>query len=107
MEDSIERRCKWKEPETINVDIEREYSATLTAGRVSETDEIEVDENEFKATFSIGNDMGDLEVTYAGRVEDGKLSGTISASMFGTESKLVGKLKVVETDRQEKATNGN
>ena len=89
-----ERRYKWKNPElNIKADREGKYSATLTAGKVSKTADVEIDENEFTANFALSSSLGDFEITYAGRVEDGKLTGTISESLFDTESKLVGKLK--------------
>ena len=44
-------------------------------------------------TFTISTNMGEMDLVYAGRVEQGKLSGTITESMFGSEVELVGKLK--------------
>jgi len=83
-----------KKPELkIDLDHEGNYSATLIAGKVTETDDIEGKGNSFKATFTISTNMGEMEISYAGRVEHGKLSGTITESMFDTEVELVGKLK--------------
>lgn len=83
----------WKKPELkIDLDHEGNYSATLIAGKVTETDDIEGKGNSFKATFTISTNMGEMEISYAGRVEHGKLSGTITESMFDTEVELVGKL---------------
>lgn len=83
----------WNKPELkIDLDHEGNYSATLIAGKVTETDDIEGKGNSFKATFTISTNMGEMEVSYAGRVEHGKLSGTITESMFDTEVELVGKL---------------
>ncbi|MDE0093369.1 MAG: hypothetical protein OXO49_02575 [Gammaproteobacteria bacterium] len=83
----------WKKPELkIDLDHEGNYSATLIAGKVTETDDIEGKGNSFKATFTISTNMGEMDISYAGRVEHGKLSGTITESMFGTEVELVGKL---------------
>ena len=83
-----------RKPElTIDRDNEGEFSATLIAGKVTETDDISGEANEFEATFTISTNMGDMDITYAGRVEQGKLSGTITESMFGTEVELVGALK--------------
>ena len=93
-EGDTEKSFKWKNPELrINVDREGKYSATLTAGKVSTTDDVDIDENEFEVNFAMSSSFGDFEITYTGQVEDGKLTGTISESMFGTESKLVGKFK--------------
>ena len=101
-----DRSFKWKNPElSINVDREGKYSATLTAGKVSNTDDVEIDENEFRANFAMSSNMGDFEIKYTRRVEDGKLTGTISESMFGTESKLVGKLKKEDFIDQEDTSN--
>ena len=85
---------KRRHPElTINRDDEGEYSASLNALKVTETNNVSGEGNEFKATFTISTNMGDMDLTYAGRVEQGKLSGTITESMFDTEVELVGKLK--------------
>lgn len=84
----------WRKPElTINRDHDGKYSATLTAGKVTETDDVEGDGNEFSATFTISTNLGDMAITYAGRVEHGNLSGTITEDMYGSEVELVGELK--------------
>ncbi|MCY3541334.1 MAG: hypothetical protein OXH31_05435 [Gammaproteobacteria bacterium] len=97
LEDSEESRFKWKQPElTIKASDDGEYSAVLTesSGEVLlQSKEVEVDGQEFNAIFTLSSDLGDLEISYAGRVDSGTLSGTIVESMFGTEVKLVGKLK--------------
>ncbi|MXW08022.1 MAG: hypothetical protein F4Z87_07900 [Gammaproteobacteria bacterium] len=83
-----------RKPElTIELDTDGEYSATLVASKVTETDDVEGEDNEFSATFTISTNMGDMDITYAGRVEKDRLSGTITESMFGTEVELAGKLK--------------
>ena len=85
---------KKRQPElTIDRDGPGEYSATLKAPKVTETDDVTGEGNEFKATFTISTNMGDMNLTYAGRVEQGKLTGTITDSMFDTKVDLVGKLK--------------
>ena len=105
-EGETQRKFKWKNPElSINVDRDGRYSATLTAGKVSKTDDVEIDENEFEANFAMSSSFGDFEITYSGRVEDSILTGTISESLFGTESKLVGKLKHENEIDQEKTSN--
>ncbi|MCY3540466.1 MAG: hypothetical protein OXH31_00945 [Gammaproteobacteria bacterium] len=69
-------------------------------GKVLTTQEVEVDNNEFKVNFSVASRKGDFEITYVGQVENGGLTGTITESKFGTGSKLVGKLrKEVETNK--------
>ncbi|MYF38648.1 MAG: hypothetical protein F4219_07790 [Gammaproteobacteria bacterium] len=83
-----------RKPElTIDRDSDGEYSATLSAGAVTETDDVEWDGDEFSATFTISTKLGDMAITYAGRVDQGNLSGTITEDMYGSEVKLVGKLK--------------
>lgn len=85
---------KRRQPELIiDRDGAGEYSATLNALKVTETNDVTGEGNEFYATFTISTNMGDMDLTYAGRVEQGKLSGTITESMFDTEVELVGKLK--------------
>ncbi len=100
LEDSEESRFKWKQPElTIKASDDGGYSAVLTesSGEVLlQSKEVEVDGQEFNAIFTLSSDLGDLEITYAGRVDSGTLSGTITESMFGTEVKLVGKLKTTD-----------
>ncbi|MXZ54596.1 MAG: hypothetical protein F4227_07850 [Gammaproteobacteria bacterium] len=97
LEDSEDSRFRWKQLElTIKADDDGGYSAVLTesSGEVLlDSDEIEVDGQEFKAIFTLSSDLGDLIFTYAGQVENGKLTGSITESMFGTEVELVGKLK--------------
>ena len=97
LEDSEESRFKWKQPElTIKAEDEGGYSAELTdsSGEVLlDSEEVEVDGQEFKATFTLSSDLGNLNIKYAGLVKNGDLTGTITESMFGTEVKLVGKLK--------------
>ncbi len=91
----LDNKSNWgKKPELkIDLDHEGNYSATLIASKVTETDDIEGKGNSFKATFTISTNMGEMDISYAGRVEHGKLSGTITESMFDTEVELVGKLK--------------
>lgn len=100
LEDTDESRFKWQRPTlTIKLSQEGEYSATLTknSGEILlDTHDVEVDKDEFKATFTTSTSLGDLEFTFAGRVNDGKLFGTISESMFSTQVKLAGKLLVEE-----------
>lgn len=78
---------------TINVDDKGEYSATLDGGfdTITDAEDIEVDGNEFEATFLVGRGDLEVELTYSGRVEDGNLTGTISTSN-GAEVELVGKI---------------
>ncbi|MYD44914.1 MAG: hypothetical protein F4W92_00970 [Gammaproteobacteria bacterium] len=85
----------------IRLDRDGEYSATLIAHKVTETDDIEVENNEFSATFTISTNLGDMEITYAGQVENGTLSGTITESMFGAEGELAGRL--TKTDEVDEA----
>lgn len=100
LEDTDESRFKWQRPTlTIKLSREGKYSATLTknSGEILlDTSDVEVDKDEFKATFTTSTSLGDLEFTFAGRVNDGKLFGTISESMFSTQVKLAGKLLAEE-----------
>lgn len=110
LEDSEESRFKWKQPElTIKADDDGGYSAVLTesSGEILlDSEEVEVDGQEFKAIFTLSSDLGDLNITYAGQVENGSLTGTITESMFGTEVKLVGNLKSEDEPlRQEESKN--
>ena len=110
LEDSEESRFKWKQPElTIKADEDGNYSAVLTesSGEVLlDSEEIEVDGQEFKTIFTLASDLGDLIITYSGQVENGKLTGTITESMFGTKVELVGTLKSDdESPRQEESNN--
>ena len=110
LEDSEESRFKWKQPElTIKADDEGGYSVVLTdsSGEVLlDSEDIEVDGQNFKAIFTLSSDLGDLNITYAGQVENDQLTGTITESMFGTEVKLVGSLKSEdETLRLEESNN--
>ncbi|MCY3884972.1 MAG: hypothetical protein OXG24_08685 [Gammaproteobacteria bacterium] len=88
---------------TINIDDEGSHSATLTSqfGAVSNTDDVTVSENELKATFVLEAGQGEFKVSYAGKVENGLLSGTISSD-FGASVELVGRLQgsteTAETD---------
>lgn len=101
LEESDESRLMWKQRQmTIRVDEEGEYSATLTkeTGEVLlTTQDIEVEQNKFKAVFTISSDLGEMDITFAGRVVDGKIDGTISESLFGSEVKLVANVKTKDT----------
>ena len=94
-----EDRPVWKPRETtltINVGDEENYSATLKSPNSSmSTEDVELDDNEFRVKFLEEASPYDIEFTYAGTVEDGKMSGTITASTetFSVDSELIGNLK--------------
>ena len=94
-----EDRQVWKPRETmltINVDENEEYSATLESpNSVLTTKDVALDDNEFQVKFFMEASPYDLEITYAGTVEEGKMSGTITASTgnFSADSELIGNLK--------------
>lgn len=93
----------------IKVDEEGEYSARLDSGldQPAYTEDVEVDGNEFDATFVVGNGKFEVEITYSGQVEDGKLTGTISTGS-GAEVKIAGKLrKDDETDQNKESAESN
>lgn len=92
----------------INVDDEGQYLATLTSsfGAITKTNDIEVTEDGFAATFVLSTSQDELEVTYEGEVKDGNLSGTIT-SRIGEEGdeievKLTGKLKEEKDPKSDK-----
>lgn len=105
LEDSDESRFQWKQPElTIKVDDEGEYSATLTkeSGEVLlTTQDVEVEQSKFKAVFSMSSDLGEMDITFAGKVIDGNITGTISESMFGSEVKLFANVKTEDATPKE------
>ena len=109
LEDNEESRYKWTQMElTIEADDEGEYSATLTkkSGEVLlETKDVQVDEKKFEATFTSTSGLGEFDITYAGQIKDKKLSGTISESLFGSEVKLVGRLRTRTKSPLTKKTN--
>lgn len=94
-----EDSAEWKPRETtlkISMDEDEQYSATLKSpNSVLNTKDVALDDNEFQVKFLKEASPFDLELTYAGTVEDGKMSGTITASMdkFSAESQLIGSLK--------------
>lgn len=83
----------------INVDDEGKYSATLTSGfgAVNNSDNVEVTDDEFEASFVLSTSQGEFTVTNAGKVKNGSLSGTLSGTLSeeGDEIKVnfTGKLK--------------
>lgn len=101
LDDSDESRFKWQQPElTFTLDEEGDYSATLTKGSgevLLTTQDVEVDQHEFKAIFTMSSGLGEMEITFAGKVNDGKIKGTISESMFGSEVKLLAVVKTEDT----------
>ena len=94
-----EDRPDWKRTETtltISVDEDEEYSATLKSlNSVLNTKDVALDGNEFNVKFLIEASPTDLELTYVGTVEDGRMSGTITTSTenFNADSKLIGNLE--------------
>ena len=79
---------------TISVNKEGEYSATLTSssGAYSYTDDVVVDKNKFESVFPYFDSRGEQEITYSGRLENGKLYGKVS-SMHGGMFEFQGILK--------------
>ncbi len=100
-----EDRQVWKPRETtltISVDENEEYSATLKSpNSILNTEDVALDDNEFQIKFLKEASPFDLELIYAGTVEDGKMSGTITASMdkFSADSELIGNLKKPGEDK--------
>lgn len=94
-----EDRAEWKPRETtltISIDEHEQYSATLKSpNSVLNTKDVALDDNEFQIKFLNEASPFDLELTYAGIVEDGKMSGTITASVdnFSAGSNLIGNLE--------------
>lgn len=99
MRTSDEDRPVWKPRETtltISVDEDEEYSVTLKSpNSILNTKDDALNDNEFQVKFFKDGSPYDLELTYAGTVEDGKMSGTITANTgdFSADSELTGNLK--------------
>jgi len=111
LEASEESSFKWKQPElTIKRDAEGAHSATLAkrSGEILlDTKDVEVQEKEFKATFTTSSGMGELKFIFSGLVEDSEMSGTILEATFGSEVKFAGTLKSKFETKQPKSDETN
>lgn len=84
---------------TFAADDEGNYSATMASDwGENEGSDVEVDGNEFSFTVTMETPRGDFSMTYSGTVEDGELSGTMSAEGF--DMTFTGKLKEEESEEE-------
>lgn len=89
---------------TIRVDNEGKYSGTWKdpQGTV-EIEEIEIDESKFSFSYERETPWGELEISFKGEIENGKISGKMIDPKFGEDEAVgfTGKIKEEETPPEE------
>ncbi len=92
---------------TIRVDDEGKYSGTWKdpQGTV-EIEEIEIDESKFSFSYERETPWGELEISFEGEIENGKISGKMIDPKFGEDEavEFTGKIKEEETLPEESDT---